>query len=78
MTVDRAYRQINSQKKLQDLKSKGANYNVRFPDDVKLIEGDFVEKCKDIQAKSIDLIFTDPWYDNKSLPIYDELAKVAY
>lgn len=30
-----------------------------------------------IPAQSIDLIFTDPWYDDKSLPIYDELAKVA-
>ena len=77
MTVHKAYRQINNQKKIQDLKSKDANYNVKFPDNVKLIEGDLAEKCKDIQAKSIDLIFTDPWYDNKSLPIYDELAKVA-
>jgi hypothetical protein len=77
MTVHKAYRQINNQKKVQDLISKGANCNVRFPDGVKLIEGDFVEKCKDISAESIDLIYTDPWYDDKSLPIYDELAKVA-
>ncbi|HYV52189.1 MAG TPA: DNA methyltransferase, partial [Candidatus Eisenbacteria bacterium] len=78
MTVHRAYRQINNQKKIQDLKSKDANCNVKFPDNVKLIEGDLAEKCRDIQAKSIDLIFTDPCYDdNKSLPIYDELAKVA-
>jgi len=77
MTVHKAYRQINNQKKTQNLISKGANCNVKFPDDVKLIEGDLAEKCKDIPAKSIDLIFTDPWYDDKSLPIYDELAKVA-
>ncbi|MGA9149614.1 MAG: ParB N-terminal domain-containing protein, partial [Candidatus Nitrosopolaris sp.] len=77
MTVHKAYRQINNQKKIEDLKSKGANCNVKFPDDVKLIEGDLAEKCKDIQAESIDLIFTDPWYDDKSLPIYDEIAKVA-
>jgi ParB-like chromosome segregation protein Spo0J len=77
MTVHKAYRQINNQKNIRDLISKGANCKVKFPDDVKLIEGGLAEKCKDIPAKSIDLIFTDPWYDNKSLPIYDELAKVA-
>jgi DNA modification methylase len=77
MTVHKAYRQINNQKKIQNLISKGANCNVKFTDDVKLIEGDLAEKCKDIQAESIDLIFTDPWYDDKSLPIYDQLAKVA-
>jgi DNA modification methylase len=39
--------------------------------------GDFTEKCKDIPVNSIDLIYTDPPYEYNSLPIYDELAKVA-
>src|SRR5215831_1896730 len=50
MTVHKAYRQINNQKKTESLISEGVNCNVKFPDDVKLIEGDLVEKCKDIPA----------------------------
>ena len=51
MTVHRAYRQINNQKKIQDLKSKDANCNVKFPDNVKLI-GDLAEKCLELIQKS--------------------------
>jgi len=50
---------------------------IPLPDGIKLFEGDFVEKSLDIADKSVDLIFTDPTYDLKSLPLYQELAKVA-
>lgn len=49
MTVHKAYRQINNQKKTQNLISKGVNCNVKFLDDVKLIEGDLAEKCNVFQ-----------------------------
>ena len=48
-----------------------------LPDVVKLIEGDFIEKCPDITDNSVDLIFTDPPYDLKSLPLYKELGNVV-
>jgi 16S rRNA G966 N2-methylase RsmD len=50
---------------------------IPLPDGIKLFEGDFVEKSLNIADKSVDLIFTDPPYDLKSLPQYQELAKVA-
>ena len=39
--------------------------------------GDFREKTKDIPDNSIDLIFTDPPYGIDSIPLYEDLAKVA-
>jgi 16S rRNA G966 N2-methylase RsmD len=50
---------------------------IPLPDRIKLIEGDFREKTLDIADKSVDLLFTDPPYDLKSLTLYEELAKVA-
>jgi 16S rRNA G966 N2-methylase RsmD len=75
--IDKVYRELENDRKRQDLISKGANVNLKFPDDVNLIAGDFTEKCKDIPVESIDFIYTDPPYDRESLPIYDKLAKVA-
>jgi 16S rRNA G966 N2-methylase RsmD len=51
--------------------------NVQLPDRIKLLEGNFVERCKDLSAKSVDLIFTDPPYNVESLPLYTDLAKIA-
>jgi hypothetical protein len=39
--------------------------------------GDFRELASAIQDASVDLIFTDPPYDRKSLPLYESLAAVA-
>lgn len=39
--------------------------------------GDFREVAKDIPDASVDLIFTDPPYDRKTLPLYGDLAKIA-
>jgi 16S rRNA G966 N2-methylase RsmD len=44
---------------------------------IKLLDGDFREVSKNIPANSIDLIFTDPPYDEKSVPLFDDLAKLA-
>jgi site-specific DNA-methyltransferase (adenine-specific) len=46
-------------------------------ENVKLIEGDFREVSKSIPANSIDLIFTDPPYDEKSVFLFEDLAKLA-
>ena len=45
--------------------------------EVKVILGDFIERCKDLPNDSIHLIFTDPLYTKKFLYLYDELGKVA-
>lgn len=39
--------------------------------------GDFRETAKEIQDDSVDLIFTDPPYDEKSIPLYGSLAEVG-
>lgn len=46
-------------------------------DNIKLIHGDFIKVSKEIPDDSVDLIFTDPPYDKKSLPLYKELALLA-
>jgi len=48
-----------------------------LPERVKVILGDFIEKCIDISNESIHLIFTDPLYTKEFLYLYDELGKVA-
>ena len=43
-----------------------------------MIEGDFIEKCKEILDNSVDLIFTDPPYQRGWLPFYEPLGKIAF
>lgn len=43
-----------------------------------LLDGDFRDRCKTIADNSIDLIFTDPPYNTKGLPLYYDLGKIAY
>ena len=76
--IDKAYRKFKNQEKRQDLLSNGVISNIRFPDNIHLIEGDFIEKCKDIPDNSIDLIFTDPPYNRAWLPFYKALGKTAF
>ncbi len=75
--TDKVYKQLENRRKIQHLLSSASSSNVQLPDNIKLIEGDFVEKCKDIPAESVSLIFTDPPYASEFLPIYNDLAKVA-
>jgi 16S rRNA G966 N2-methylase RsmD len=39
--------------------------------------GDFYEMAVELKDNSVDLVFTDPPYDNKSLPLYDQMGEVA-
>ena len=41
------------------------------------VHGDFREVAKTIAPASVDLIFTDPPYDRKTLPLYGDLARIA-
>ena len=78
ITINKAYRQLKNQEKRQDLLSNAVISNVQFPDNIHLIEGDFIEKCKEIPDNSIDLIFTDPPYQRGWLPFYETLGKIAF
>lgn len=48
-----------------------------LPPTIELINGDFRELFASWPENSVDLIFTDPPYDEKSIPLYGDLAKVA-
>jgi hypothetical protein len=50
------------------------NPAIPLPDGIKLVVGDFIEKSLDLADKSVDLLFTDPPYDFKSLALYRELS----
>lgn len=39
--------------------------------------GDFREVCKDIPDNSVDIIFSDPPYDEASLQLYEDLALIS-
>ena len=51
--------------------------DIELPKNCDLRLGDFRENTKDIPDNSIDLIFTDPPYGIDSIPLYEDLAKVA-
>lgn len=78
ITIDKAYRQLKNQEKRRVLLSNGVTSNIQFSDNIHLIEGDFIEKCKEILDNSIDLIFTDPPYQRTWLPSYESLGKIAF
>ena len=46
-------------------------------DDIQIYTGNFIEITDSIPDDSIDLIFTDPPYDEGSTPLYGDLAKIA-
>lgn len=50
---------------------------VDLPIDISMTTGDFRSVLADMPAESIDLIFTDPPYDEKSIPLYGDLAKLG-
>jgi len=69
MKMDKAYRQLENQNKRQDLLSNAG---------IQLIEGEFIEKCKDIPANSISLIYIDPPIHRWWLPLYGPLGELAF
>jgi hypothetical protein len=54
LRINKVFKQLENQQKRQDLLSSDADSNIQLPDHIKLIEGDFVEKCKAIPINSID------------------------
>lgn len=70
-------RQLKLQKKRQQLQEQADALPLINKDGINLLQGDFIELSKEITDESVDLIFTDPPYDKQSLPIYEDLARLA-
>lgn len=68
LKVDR----IRRQKELEDYKVKSNESLQQLNRDIRL--GDFNELGNDIPGDSVDLIFTDPMYDDDSIHLYEEVA----
>jgi hypothetical protein len=71
----KAFKRIKKIQRRQELLAEKLTWDL--PEGVKVILGDFIEKCRDLPDDSIHLIFTDPLYSKKFLYLYDELGIVA-
>jgi 16S rRNA G966 N2-methylase RsmD len=74
-TINHAYKSVQKEERRQNLANQTPA--ISLPDGVKIDNEDFIEYAKNIPDDSFDLIFTDPPYDGKSIPIYSELGIVA-
>jgi ParB-like chromosome segregation protein Spo0J len=78
ITINKAFKNLLNEERRQEIITKArsiaitTNSNERFL----LINNDF-RQVKRMRGNSIDLIFTDPPYGKKYLPIYQDLAKLA-
>lgn len=72
ISINKAYKKLQNDQRRQLLIDTKPTINL--PDNIRLIQGDFREKGKEIPDNSIDLIFTDPPYDEESLPLYRDLG----
>ena len=78
ISVDKAFHQIQKQtKRAEILASARSTTSNTSSDNVTLLHGDFRQLSKTIPNDSIDLIFTDPPYDETSVPMYQDLANLA-
>jgi len=57
--------------------SRGKDYADLEAGSVKLMLGDFRERCSEIEDGSIDVVFTDPLYERESLPIWLDLSRTC-
>jgi site-specific DNA-methyltransferase (adenine-specific) len=83
MKVHKAYRIIirkeHRDRLIEGAKARSATGTSSLPDNISISCGDIVNETKIIKNGSIDLIFTDPLYNNNkpSLDLYKKLAQVA-
>jgi ParB-like chromosome segregation protein Spo0J len=70
---------IAKEKMKEDKRKEYANKGetIELPDTCSVITGDFREIMAGMPDNSIDLIFTDPPYDEETIPLYGELARLA-
>lgn len=78
IAINKAYTIHRKNLKKEELMKSAAAANTSLPDSILIIQGDFVEECKQlILDNSVDLIFTDPPYGKEWLPLYADLANIA-
>lgn len=68
----REKRKLSKRQELLKTKSK-----MVLPEGIDLRLGNFIELCDNIPDNSVDLIFTDPPYDQKNLELYYYLGELA-
>jgi site-specific DNA-methyltransferase (adenine-specific) len=78
LKIHKVYGRRTKQNKNQRLIEEAAKVTGKLPEGLKLVHGDMKEECKQIPDNSIDCIFTDPPYNLESLPLWEELGKVAF
>lgn len=71
--VDRAYQQLKKQQR-REASAKAAQELANTGDLFHLVHGDFQDLMRDLPDASVDLIFTDPPYDDETAPLYSHLA----
>lgn len=71
--VDGAYRELKARQKKAELATKKASAKVKKA----VVIGDFREKMAALADDSVDLVFTDPPYDEDHLGLYAEVAEQA-
>jgi hypothetical protein len=59
------------------LEAERASRRKKSAKDKRVIHGDFRKVGESLEDESVDLIFTDPPYDRKTLPLYGDLAALA-
>jgi len=72
-TVNAVFNKIEKQQAQQKILSQ----TPKTSKNNQLFCGDFIEQSQTIADNSIDLIFTDPPYDRKSIPLYEKLGELA-
>ena len=81
-TIDKAYNDIKAEEKREKLileakQAAHSSASIQLPP-YELFKGDFrAVTSTELNDSSIDLIFTDPPYNNESLYLYKDLAKLA-
>jgi ParB family transcriptional regulator, chromosome partitioning protein len=76
MKVDKGYNQIKKFQRINEAQKLASSSRNSISDfDLKL--GPIQEKGLEIADNSVDLILTDPPYNEESIPLYGELAKLA-
>jgi 16S rRNA G966 N2-methylase RsmD len=74
-SVNKAFKHLQNEQRRQELLN--TKPIIELPESIRLVQGDFREKEIEIPDNSIDLIFTDPPYDEESLPLYRDLGIFA-
>lgn len=77
ISIGKAFNIYKRRSQREQLIKEGRQATSLIPGNVQLIHGDFMEMSKTIRDNSIDLIFTDPPYGEKSLFVYKNLAITA-